>query len=102
MSLEEITTVESDVSHPISEKKPKKKFVYTHEWYLEHKDVINKRNRESYHKNKKPLKEKPIPKSRKEYISEYRKKNMDKTYYQYNTDYQKAYREKKKLEKQQT
>jgi hypothetical protein len=85
---------------PIDEK-PKNKFVYTHEWYLEHKDVINRRNRESYHKNKPPLKEKKTPIfNRKEYISEYRKNNMDKPYYQYDAEYQ--YREKKKLEKQQT
>lgn len=95
MSSKEIKTITDEV-----EEKPKKKFVYTHEWYLEHKDVINKRNRESYHKNKPPLKPRVKIFNRKEYISEYRKNNIDKPYYQYNKEYQKEYREKKKLEKQ--
>ena len=85
-------------STPIDET-PKKKFVYTHEWYLEHKDAINRRNRESYHKHKPPLKERKPITNRKEYISEYRKNNMEKSYFQYNKEYQKAYREKKKLER---
>jgi hypothetical protein len=76
-----------------------KKKTYSNEYYLKNKEKINERNRLWYHQNKKPLQEK-IPFNRSEYIKQYRIKNADKPYYQYDADYQKAYREKKKLEKQ--
>jgi hypothetical protein len=81
------------------------------EWYAENKDRLNEKRRERYaEKNKdKPPRILKSPDEllknnkdhRKKYIAEYRQNNKDKPYYQYDKEYQKVYREKKKLEKQQ-